>query len=425
MQLTQPYQAYTYAYPHKTAYRPFTPRSLTDVWQAEPTEDLFLYIHIPFCDIRCGFCNLFTTTNPEKSFPTQYLDALQRQADATRQALPNATIAQIAIGGGTPTYLSPTELERVVAIATDTFGADLHKIPVSVETSPQTATPDRLAVLRAAGIDRISIGVQSTFDAELKGIGRPQRNTVVETALSNMRGFPTRNVDLIYGNPEQTEASWLETLKQTLEHAPEQLYLYPLYVRPLTGMSKMDQDWDDLRLRLYYVGRDYLREQGYEQRSMRHFQRVEHQPLESMAYACQTNGMIGLGCGARSYTSTLHYSSEYAVGRRAVRDILSHWITRDFTQVDYGFTLDHNEQLRRYLLKSLLNTTGLDKAAFKQTFGIAAHEVFPTLAQLPAYIVESATHWQLTETGLAWSDAIGPLFYSDTVQQLSTEFSLV
>lgn len=369
MQLTgSPYVAYTYAYPHKTAYRPIPPIPTAQVWRQQPQDNLFLYIHIPFCEMRCGFCNLFTTANPHESYVATYLDALQRQATVVREALPNASIAQMAIGGGTPTFLESAELANLLTHIQHTFAMDFAQIPISVETSPQTATQDRLALLHDFGVDRISIGVQSFVQGELNGIGRPQRNPTVERALQNLNGFRTRNIDLIYGNPGQTVTSWLNSLRHALQFAPEQLYLYPLYVRPLTGMSRMQHDQADQRLTLYENGRDFLLANGYRQLTMRHFQRVDHTPQHNAHYHCQEDGMIGLGCGARSYTDHLHYSSEYAVGRSSVRDILHDWVLRDFSQIDYGFYLDSDEQQRRYMLKSLLSPDGLDGQAFTKNF---------------------------------------------------------
>lgn len=424
MQFSSPYIAYTYAYPHKTAYRPLPPRPLTDVWADEPADNLFLYIHIPFCEMRCGFCNLFTTTNPAESLTHSYLDALWRQAERMREAVPNATIAQVAIGGGTPTYLDIDELQRVLDIPKQIFDVDLTAVPVSVETSPETATPDRLALLREHGTDRISIGVQSFVKTELNGIGRPQRNETVHRALHNLSDFHTRNIDLIYGNPGQTEASWLDSLRAALEISPEQLYLYPLYVRPLTGMSKMRQAWDDQRMRLYQCGRTFLLNNGYRQLTMRHFQHIDHTPQMSADYACQEDGMIGLGCGARSYTERLHYSSAYAVGRTAVRDILQAWCERDFECVDYGFVLDDDEQQRRYMLKSLLSSDGLDSHSFTDRFGIDLIQKFPLLTTLTEYIRHENGRYHLTEKGIAWSDAVGTLFYSEHVQARSQTFAL-
>src|SRR4051794_1350834 len=141
-----PYAGYVYAYPHKTAYRPFAPRPLGEVWRDEPRTGLFLYVHVPFCTMRCGFCNLFTTANPKGDLVAFYLDALRRQAEVVREAIPDARFARFAIGGGTPTYLSERELAELFDLAEGVTGADPRAIPTGVETSPDTCTPGKVAL---------------------------------------------------------------------------------------------------------------------------------------------------------------------------------------------------------------------------------------------------------------------------------------
>ena len=204
-----PYLAYSYAYPHKTAYRRLPhPLPLRELWASQRRDALFLYLHIPFCEMRCGFCNLFTTANPRADLPKAYLDTLRREARRTAAALGPARFARLAIGGGTPTYLDVAGLHALFDIAQE-LGADPQSIPVSVETSPKTATPERLRALRERGADRISIGVQSFIEAEAQAAGRPQRTADVVRALEAIRehGFPTLNIDLIYGIPGQTVAT--------------------------------------------------------------------------------------------------------------------------------------------------------------------------------------------------------------------------
>src|SRR4029079_15822673 len=120
-----PYRGYVYAYPHKTAYRRFDrPRPLADVWSHEPRAGLFLYPHVPFCTMRCGFCNLFTTANPKYGLVPLYLDALRRQAEAVRAALPESRFVRLAIGGGTPTFFNDAELSALFEIAEQIMGVD-------------------------------------------------------------------------------------------------------------------------------------------------------------------------------------------------------------------------------------------------------------------------------------------------------------
>lgn len=427
------YRAYVYAYPHKTAYRPLAPRPLRDVWAGEPRSGLFLYVHVPFCTMRCGFCNLFTTANPKQNLVAFYLDTLRRQAEAVRGALPDARFARFAVGGGTPTYLNEAELDEVFDIAEQVMGA--HAIPTGVETSPDTLTPGKVELLKARGVSRVSIGVQSFIEAEAANSGRPQSRSDVDTALSLLAGasFPAVNIDLIYGLPGQTVSTWLYSLCEALRYEPEELYLYPLYVRPLTGLGRSHKEWDDTRLACYREARAVLLSEGYEQVSMRMFRRACSgraegvSPPSPVAYCCQTDGMIGLGCGARSYTRSLHYSLDYAVQPKGVKGIIADYLSRtrdELATADHGFALDQHEQRRRYLLQSLLNVEGLEAARYAARFDRDAASDFPdlhTFAELGLLAFDGAK-WVPTALGLERSDALGPWFFSPRARELMAEY---
>ncbi|SDR13943.1 oxygen-independent coproporphyrinogen-3 oxidase [Thermostaphylospora chromogena] len=418
-----PYQGYVYAYPHKTAYRPLDPRPpLREAWARERLDSLFLYLHIPFCEMRCGFCNLFARAGAPGELVAAYLDALRREAHAVREALsrPDAepVFTAAAIGGGTPTYLSPDELNTLFDLAEGVMG--LRNAPLSVETSPATATPDRLAVLAERGTTRISIGVQSFVDAEARAAVRPQRRAQVEAALGAIRdtGFAVLNIDLIYGIDGQTAATWRYSLDAALAWRPEEIYLYPLYVRPLTGLARRARSFDDHRLALYRQGRDRLLEAGYEQVSMRMFRLP--QAAYRTVYRCQSDGMVGLGCGARSYTERLHYSFEYAVTARHVRSIIDEYIRLPpaaFTAARVGYRLDEEDLRRRHLIQSLLQAEGVDPAFYRERFGTDVREDFA--AELAAF---ERRGWldglRLTPEGLAHSDAVGPALFSERVRGL-------
>ncbi|WP_232835870.1 STM4012 family radical SAM protein [Actinocorallia populi] len=542
----KPYQGYVYAYPHKTAYRPLDPApALRDVWRDEDTSRLFLYLHIPFCEIRCGFCNLFTRTGAPESLTTAYLDALERQAEATLDALgPAARFTQAAFGGGTPTYLTAPELARLCDLTTrilthpaepsssaqqdglrpgaadpvgfsdsarsdglrtshpvdslssrqdglgsgaadpvgfsgsarpdglrisrpgsahlagptgsarpdgrtlrsssarpagppssaradgllasgpgsaSVAGGGRPGVPLAVETSPGTATKDRLEVLRAYGTRRVSIGVQSFVEAEARAAVRPQKAEEVVGALDTIRdvGFPVLNIDLIYGIDGQTAESWTRSIDRALEWRPEELYLYPLYIRPLTGLGRLGGDWDDQRLRLYRLGRDHLLSHGYEQVSMRMF-RLPGTRAGGTEYSCQEDGMVGLGCGARSYTANLHYSFEYAVHATEVRAIIDDYVrTEDFTRARVGFAMTGDEHRRRHLLQSLLQAEGLDRLAYRARFGtdvLADFDLAPFARR--GWLEETPGTLVLTPEGLAHSDALGPALFSPHVRAL-------
>ncbi len=411
-----PYQQYVYGYPHKTAYRRFeSPRPLEQVWASERKEARFLYVHIPFCEMRCGFCNLFTTVNPVETVVEKFLAQLEVEAAQTADVIGPATFTRAAIGGGTPTYLDAKQLERVTTLMRETMG--MGAIPLSVELSPSTVTADKLEVLSQA--TRLSLGVQSFVEAEVAAVKRPQANGDVTKTLDLIRARSKAhlNIDLIYGMEGQTESSFIGSLETALRWRPEELYLYPLYVRPLTFLGKRAASWDDHRVNLYRAGRDWLTSHGYVQRSMRVFQRRDVAELQLPEYHAEDDGMIGLGVGARSYTKAVHYAHDWAVEPRAVRSIIDDYLARpasSFRSAHSGFELSVEEQQRRWVVLSLFGD-GTNDATFTKRFGVGLLVALPWLAELldEGLATFSDGTLRLTPRGYEVSDARGPWLFSD------------
>ncbi len=427
-----PYQGYSYAYPQKSAYRRFDkPIPLKSLWATENTDSLFLYLHIPFCEMRCGFCNLFTQAKPKEDLPSQFLRTIETEARIVRDALGECEFARVALGGGTPTFLTTEELQRIFYLIANTMGANIARLPTSVETSPETAEREKLLFLRDKGVDRISIGVQSFLESETSSVARPQKQSVVEKALETIceLNFPILNIDLIYGLPQQSVETWFQSLRKALSYGPQEIYLYPLYVRPLTSLGKSSREWDDERLMLYREGRDLLRSYGYEQISMRMFRSPDAPTIDGPVYCCQTDGMVGLGCGARSYTQDVHYSGEYAVDVRGVKEILASYLAREersFHHANYGFLLSLEESQRRFVIQSVLQKDGLSFEEYQTRFGTDALSDIPELRELTDFDFATldAHQLRLTDAGMERSDTIGPRLYSASVQRLMQEYEL-
>lgn len=424
------YDGYAYAYPHKTTYRPLEPSiPLRGAWDSEDKRRLFLYIHLPFCEMRCGFCNLFTTVQPGAGFVEQTLEAIERQSNAVAESIAPDGIAQAAFGGGTPSYLSENELERLFSRLSRTWPVVWNQIPASFEVSPGTVTREKLALLRSIGIDRISLGVQSFVPEDLVALKRPQPRGELEHACQLIKegGFQVFNIDLIYGNDGQDERRWQSSLNRALEWQPEELYLYPLYIGRLTNLDRSGKRPGEHRRTLYRQAREVLLAEGYRQISMRLFRRAD--VTRETDYCCQEDGMIGLGPGARSYTQSLHYSTEYAIGQTGVKTIISNFNSRStasFASADYGITLSIEEQMRRHIIKSLLRADGVSYPDYEKRFARSMTDDFPQLSELCELRLadHEGDRLRLNGEGLAWSDTIGPWLYSEAMTERMGAYEL-
>ncbi len=258
-------------------------------------------------------------------------------------------------------------------------------------------------------------------------MGRPQSRTATHAAIDTIRdlGFPVLNLDLIYGDPRQTRQTWLQSLAEALCFEPEELYLYPLYVRPETGLAKVGHRSTGLRSDLYRAARDRLLTLGYRQLSLRCFQK--RQVASVSTYACQRDGMIGLGCGARSYTRRLHYGTPFAVTQVGIQQILNEWILQSDAELAvaaYGVQLSDNEQRRRYLIMSLLQSEGLLIEDYQALFGSSPWIDVPELEHLSDrdWLMDSPERLMLTAEGIEHSDEVGPMLYSPSVRSRLEEF---
>ena len=292
------YVDYMYSYPHKTAYRPFpAPVSLLPYLEQLQGRKASLYFHIPFCSHKCGYCNLFSLQTNRTEYIATYLDTLHRQAQQLSPLTAGLTFDSFAIGGGTPLLLTVPQLEQLMATAA-LFGVHPSHAFTSVETSPEYADRPRLNVLKKAGVSRVSIGIQSFQDEELKAIKRRPRQNTIYQALDDIRqmDFPYFNIDLIYGIKGQTVESFLYSLEEALRFQPNELFIYPLYVRQGTGITEREPD--DVCFRMYRAACKLLQAKGFLQTSMRRF---IHHPSTDAEVSCGDEVMLSCGSGGRSY----------------------------------------------------------------------------------------------------------------------------
>jgi oxygen-independent coproporphyrinogen-3 oxidase len=281
---------------------------------AEPLSELLesvaLYLHIPFCHTRCYYCD-FNTYAGLLSLREPYVRALLTEIALTgelaRQADGSPRRARtVYFGGGTPSLLNAAQIERLLAACRAAFALDAEA-EISLEANPGTLSEQRLRGLRAAGVNRLSIGAQSFAPQLLKVLGRTHTPEAIVQAVRAARaaGFPSINLDLMFGLPGQTMEHWRETLARALELQPDHLSLYSLIVEEGTPFYTWVQEGrlipadEDLCAEMYEYADALLEEAGYENYEISNWARPGHQCRHNLTYWLNLP-YLGLGAGAHS-----------------------------------------------------------------------------------------------------------------------------
>lgn len=421
------YQQYMYSYPHKTAYRSLEGVFLKDyvpyLWDQENS----LYMHIPFCESKCGYCNLFSVVGQEEKVIDRYLDAMVRQTEqwgtllAGDRAGENVRFSELVLGGGTPLYLTITQLQRVFNLAKE---MGFSGKSIVVETSPRQTTVEKLQFLKEQGVTRLSMGVQSMQQKELDTLHRKHSVEEVERAMEQIKkvGFPCVNLDVIYGIPGQTMESLKDTLDRVLSYEVEELFLYPLYIKKDTWLYQEGKMQNEQIEQFYRFAREYLQRHGYTPRSMRRFTR---KATEGKAKSCGYENTLSIGCGGRSYLGPLHFCTPYQVRQQECRMQLETYMeTEDFSKITHGYLLTKEEEKRRFAIKNLLFYYGIDREEYKSLFDSELLVDFPMIEGWieQGYVTTEGKRIFLTEEGMVRSDSLGPMFISEKVRQRMEEF---
>ncbi|MCC6381589.1 MAG: radical SAM family heme chaperone HemW [Dehalococcoidia bacterium] len=275
---------------------------------------LAVYVHIPFCTVKCGYCDFNAYAGLDALKPA-YGEALLREVDAWAPTLAGRTITSIAFGGGTPSEVPPAQIAAVV----EALAARASLVPdaeVSLEVNPGTSSLDALRRLRAAGVNRLSIGAQSFNPTELRFLDRIHSPEATATCarLARRAGFDSLNLDLIYGLPGQGEADWERSLACALALAPDHLSAYSLSVEEGTALAarvargRVAAPDPDAAVAMYDRARLLLTAAGFEHYEISNWARPRHRSRHNLVY--WTDGeYLGLGAGAHGYLQGRRYEN--------------------------------------------------------------------------------------------------------------------
>ncbi len=438
---TTRYVQYMYSYPHKTAYRPLSGVHLQDYAHPLKGKGHSLYLHIPFCETKCGYCNLFSVTGQGEGEIEAYLKSVGRQGSQYQDILaPLGTeFSDFTIGGGTPLLLTERQLDQMFSMVRN-YHSFCRRPEIILETAPNQTTREKLKVLKEAGVTRVSMGVQSFSDQELALLGRRHSAAAARASLKRLMSFdfPTVNVDFIYGIPGQTVSSLITSLQEALSYEPGEIFLYPLYVKHGARMEKMLAEGMVLdewaALRQYQEAAGFLQAKGYRQDSMRRFVQTrkgagEAEPTEGSRVGAADNSRhfqdcgfhtsLALGCGGRSYLGTLHFCTPYAITQSScLEQIREYEATEDFTEIRHGILLSEEELRRRYVIRHLLIRPGLPLTAYQSQFGTKPQEDYPVIQDWISrgYVVDQDSFLSLSHEGMALSDYLGPQLISPWIR---------
>ncbi len=272
---------------------------------------LGLYLHLPFCRAKCPYCDFYSLAG-RTDLVSVYLDALARQAHHMAE-LPwtgSRQVSTIFFGGGTPSILAPAELAGLLALCRRLFPVPAAGVETTVEVNPATVDRRALDLLRRAGFNRVSIGVQSLDDRLLGRIGRVHTaaDAVRTVRSARQAGFANLGLDLMYGLPGQDLATWRRTLEQALALAPDHLSLYELTLEEGTPFARraaagelLLPDEEEV-LAMMALGRELAEGAGLRRYEISNYARSGHECRHNINY-WQNGSYIGLGAGAVSCLS--------------------------------------------------------------------------------------------------------------------------
>lgn len=363
----------------KIVRRDYTGRSLILTMRAPFSNDapLGLYIHIPFCARVCPYCDFNVYARQERLIPA-YVEALVREMDLLHERLGSVAVMTIYFGGGTPSLLPPEAVARLIQAARERFAVE-PDAEIDLEANPESAREDNLAGYREAGVNRLSIGVQTLHARGLKVLGRAHKPHVPEQALAAARsaGFTNVNLDFIYGWPGQTLEDWERDLDIALAWQPEHLSLYALTLEPGTPMQRAVERGvltvpdDDAVAEMAELAEAKLAAAGWLHYEVSNWARCPELASRHNQIYWKNGRYIGLGAGAHAYLGNTRSSNERLPARyiELVRD--------GRLPVVFEETIDPRTEMTETMILGLrLLEEGVSAESFARRHGQALEEVY-------------------------------------------------
>ena len=343
-----------------------------------------IYLHIPFCVRKCAYCDFVSF--PNGSVPESYADALLTEIElVSRGGSYPAAFDTVFFGGGTPSLLTGDQMRRILSALRECFDirADAE---ISMEANPGTVTPEKLAAYREAGINRLSIGLQSTHDTLLREIGRIHSFDQFLTTLKNAReaGFSNINVDLMHGLPNQTIPQYLDSINTVCDLGVQHISAYSLILEEHTPLydcverGEIAAPEEDLVADMQDEGIDLLEERGYHRYEISNFARDGFECRHNLNY-WQNGEYLGFGIAAHGVVRDRKWT------RYANVDNLEEYnrlIARGKRPLAETIRLSPRDEMFECVMLGLRLIRGVDRAAFLARFDLDVVEAYPKAMEL-------------------------------------------
>ncbi len=377
---------------------------------------LGLYVHFPFCKNKCAYCDFYSVVGYKDI--GKYMDALMLQCEDYSASCEPYAIDSIFLGGGTPTIVPEKQMHELIDCIYENFNVTVDA-EVTIEANPATVTLGQLKNYNKAGINRLSIGVQSSCNNELRALSRIHTFEEFEKTYQMARkaGFKNINIDLMYGIPEQTMESFTSTLERITALGPEHISLYNLKIEDSTPFGAIRDSLplpdEDVEFAMYEYAIDFLIRHGYEQYEISNFSKRGYECKHNMKYwTCQE--YLGLGTAAHSYFRNTRFSF--------IKDIDSFIAAIEDPDngdviTDENYTISPAERVGEYIMLSLRLTSGINVIEFKRLFEMDFEKMFEEL--LPAYVENG--FMDKTSTGYAFTPK--GMYVSNYILSSMLEFS--
>ena len=362
-----------------------------------PGGGLALYVHIPFCESKCPYCDFNTYAGIEPLMPA-YAAALAREIEQWGAWLGRPALASVFFGGGTPSYLPARDLRRLTQAIQEAFRLP-GEAEATVEANPGDCSRERLLEMRRAGFNRISIGVQSFDDAELRALGRRHTAERAAQAVRDARqaGFENVSLDLMFGLPNQRVSTWERSVERALALGPDHISAYALTLEPGTPMeasvrSGATPEPDaDLAAEAYLLAQAAFADAGLRQYEISNWARAGRESAHNLAY-WRSLPYLGVGPGAHSYLHGVGALGRFGVRfanvkpPRAYIERVEAWTADgplDPDGVASASAVDSRESVSRRgamaetMMMGLRLNAGVSDAEFRARFGEGVGDAFP------------------------------------------------